>query len=159
MAQKIFIKDSFEVKSEFKDVLKSNFKSEVQSLDFKNSEEASQTINSWCSSKTNGRIQNVLSPSKLSEYVSKIILVNFNKFFFGILIDDVREALIILVNAVYFNGLWASKFELRDTQPKSFYIDDNSTIKVDMMYQKNSFNYGVLDGLDAAYVELPYKVR
>ncbi|KAH0545950.1 hypothetical protein KQX54_004984 [Cotesia glomerata] len=132
LAQKIFIKDGFEVKSEFKNVLKSNFESEVQSLDFNNSEQASQTINNWCSSKTNGRIKEVLSPSV------------------------VREALIILVNAVYVNVLVALDATYVELPYKGSNFEDSISMFI-ILPNKNSGLKRVENGFDTINFKLMYE--
>lgn len=70
MAQKIFTAIGFEVKQEFKDITEKNFYSAAESLDFDNkAEDASRTINNWCSQQTNDHIKNLLSEGSLIEFI------------------------------------------------------------------------------------------
>ncbi|XP_057318332.1 uncharacterized protein LOC130663229 [Microplitis mediator] len=133
LAQKIFMQNGIEIKHDFKDITENYFRSTAQTLDFGKAEEASQTINNWCSEKTNNRIKEVIKA------------------------DDVKEASIVLVNAVYFKGNWNSPFKGYNTSPRPFHVDESTTKDVDMMYQERSFNYGALPDLDAIFVELPYE--
>lgn len=63
LANKIFTAKGFEVKSEFKAITKSSFRSEVESVDFNKLEESSRIINNWCENRTDGRIKDVVQPS------------------------------------------------------------------------------------------------
>lgn len=72
--------------------------------------------------------------------------------------DDIKDASMVLVNAVYFKGYWNYPFKGYNTSPRPFHVDESTTKDVDMMYQEHSFNYGALPDLDAIFVELPYEV-
>jgi len=89
-------------------------------------------VNSWCKAKTHGKIQKILNslPSK---------------------------ALMVLLNAVYFKGKWAAKFDTRDTRTKTFYnCNDKSKEKqVERMFIKKYFQY--YSDKEIQMVELPYK--
>ena len=60
----------------------------------------------------------------------------------------------LLVNAIYFNGIWQYEFEKEKTEDKVFYLADGSSIQVPTMIQEASFNYLQNDLFRA--VELPY---
>ena len=76
------------------------------------------------------------------------------------LIDTIVEQLdpalvMLLVNAIYFDGSWTTQFDPQDTRIQAFERDDGSTVDVDMMSVEDvevSFGYG--PGYSA--VELPY---
>jgi len=59
-----------------------------------------------------------------------------------------------LVNAVYFKGIWCSKFEKKSTYETDFKTETGSTVRVNMMNQKDTFDYAA-DEL-AQYVDMPY---
>lgn len=65
LANKIFIKHGFELKSEFKLITESSFKSTTENVDFNNNVLASQTINSWCEEKTNNHIKDLIKPGEI----------------------------------------------------------------------------------------------
>ncbi|XP_028982353.1 uncharacterized protein LOC107043756 [Diachasma alloeum] len=133
VANKIFTASGFEVKPAFKEVTTNSFKSAVESLNFGDAEAASATINAWSSAQTNGLIKDVIKP------------------------DDLAQAAMVLVNAVYFKGQWKKKFNESLTKPKPFYINEKTTQDVPMMTTRHSYNYGTLPDLDAQFVELPYE--
>lgn len=49
---------------------------------------------------------------------------------------------LVVANAAYFKGQWASKFEQEDTKPTIFYDHGRMPVYVDMMKQRGTFNYG-----------------
>ena len=76
------------------------------------------------------------------------------------LIDTILEQLdpalvMLLVNAIYFDGAWTTQFDPQDTRTQSFTREDASVVDVDMM---SLSNVEVPSGGGASYaaVELPY---
>jgi len=63
-------------------------------------------------------------------------------------------ALLVLVNAVYFNGSWASRFDPDETRDADFYLSGNGKTTVSMMHQRGDFRYGATEELKL--LELPY---
>jgi len=100
----------------------------VESLDF-GSPSAVKTINSWVSDATN---------AKIKEMVKKI--------------DP--QAILFLLNAIYFKGEWTNKFEKSATKDKTFTTGDGSTKTVPMMSQSGKFRY--LDNDQFQAIFLPY---
>ncbi|XP_057318337.1 uncharacterized protein LOC130663233 [Microplitis mediator] len=133
LANKIYFNTGFDVKSEFKVLTETTFRSVSEIIDFGKTEEASKTINSWCEEKTNNRIKDVIQP------------------------NDLTGAEMVLVNAVYFKGHWKKKFDPTSTSPKPFHIDENTTKDVPMMYQNAYYKFNELPALEATCIELPYK--
>lgn len=128
IANSIWIKEGFAVKQPFVDVNKDMYDAEVRSLDF-NSPQAVNTINGWCSDKTNKHITNILQ-----------------------FIDS--DARMFLINALYFKGVWANKFDKSSTVSEDFTSISGQKSKVDMMHQECSIPYTSEVGLQVA--ELPY---
>jgi serpin B len=89
-------------------------------------------VNSWCSKKTHGKINKILD--KLD-----------------------KKTIILLLNAVYFKGMWSKKFYKYLTAKKPFYNlnDKSKEIKVDRMSITESFSY--YENNELQIVELPYK--
>ena len=88
-------------------------------------------INQWCSEKTRGLI-----PSFLTEQPKSGEYAHF-------------------LNAVYFKGIWSSKFKKSDTKRTAFKLEDGSETTVSMMWQRGKFNYGIMDNICRALC-LPY---
>ena len=118
-----------EIKQSFSDTLKSAYFAEVSSFDFSNPAPALDYINCWCKEKTHGMI-----PAILDEISS--------------------NALLYIINAIYFKGGWSSKFYKELTDDGKFTKDNQETVDVRMMHKTDSLNYYSLDGM--SLLELPY---
>lgn len=111
-----------------------SFDSESQSIDFSDRIEAAKIINAWVEKKTNNKIQNLISDDILG--------------------NDTR---MVLVNAIYFKGLWALPFNASLTFRGPFFFNGRNHTLAEYMKMKNYFSYGNLTDLDATAVALPYK--
>ena len=133
IANKVFVQDGYEILDSFKQTIRSNYGAAFDILDFINKPvEASNVINSWVYNKTHKKINNIVSP--------KLFNVNTR---------------MVIANAIYFKGTWAKQFEKADTIPRTFHIDKNGKVDVDMMQQKSHFNY--MENDDLKMLELPYE--
>ncbi len=128
IANSIWYKHTFEVEQDFINVNQNYFYAEVSPLDFLDPE-AVNTINNWVADKTNEKITEIL------DYIP-------------------ADAVMYLINAIYFKGIWKYEFDKSDTEEKPFYLSDGTTKDVPMMVQDASFNYFSNDILRA--VEMPY---
>lgn len=118
------------LKDSFTKTVKSVYEAEVIYKDF-SKDDIKKLVNDWCDKKTHGMI-----PELLKEPVNPGEYAHF-------------------LNAVYFKGIWSSKFKKDDTKNETFTCDDGSKTTVRMMHQKNRFNYGAIPDLCMA-VSLPY---
>ncbi|CAH1236757.1 unnamed protein product [Diabrotica balteata] len=133
MANKVYVKNEYELKDEFKDKVVNNFFSEVQNIDFSQSAAAAKTINTWVEEKTKDKIKDLIQPADLDALTR-----------------------LVLVNAIYFKGKWAAPFKPEDTKTEKFYLNDNDSIDVQMMHTKKKFFFKNDEALDAKVLELPY---
>ncbi|NXS42687.1 OVAL protein, partial [Balaeniceps rex] len=62
----------------------------------------------------------------------------------------------VLVNAIYFKGMWEKAFKDEDTQEVPFRITEQESKPVQMMYQIGSFNVAVMASEKIKILELPY---
>ncbi len=129
IANSIWYRNTFQVLGSFITTDSTYFDSEVSPLNF-NDPNAADVINSWVSSKTNGKIPSIISPP----------------------IDP--AVVMYLINALYFNGTWKYTFDTANTKPYPFYLSNGSTESDSMMVVHDTLNYYS----DANYqvVELPY---
>ncbi len=103
---------------------------EQNELDYMNkNKEAVDTINGWVEDETEGKIKDIISE----------------------LSTDTR---LVLTNAIYFKGDWLKEFDKDDTREADFNMGEGN-VKVDMMYQKEDFNYAETDELQV--LEMDYK--
>lgn len=74
--------------------------------------------------------------------------------------DDFDEQTkLVLVNAIYFSGMWLKKFDVKETQKKTFHTARGEKKMVATMFNKSTYNYGKIPLLDAKFIEIPYMVR
>ncbi len=128
-ANSIWIKNTFTPLPTFLNVNQEYFEAEVQSVDFL-SPSAVSTINTWVSQKTNNKIPDMISQP----------------------IDS--STVMILLNALYFNGPWAVKFDSSLTQDDFFNSYSGSSEKCKMMLKKDTITCYAANQYQA--VDLPY---
>lgn len=128
IANSIWYKHTFPVEQDFIDINQSYYYAEVSPLDFSDPG-AVNTINSWIADKTNDLITEVL------DFIPP-------------------DAVMYLINAIYFKGIWKFEFDETKTEEEPFYLINGSTKDVPMMIQEESFNYLSNEWVKA--VEMPY---
>lgn len=128
LANSIWYRKDYQVKKAFLETNKTYFDAEVRELDFAQSW-AKDTINNWCARKTNNLIKDIL------DYIPK-------------------DAVMYLVNAVYFKGTWKIQFDKKQTRESYFTNEAGKQLKVNMMQLKDTFAYTKDDY--AQYLDLPY---
>ncbi|XP_076277037.1 antitrypsin isoform X2 [Lasioglossum baleicum] len=134
LANKAFVNDNFTLKPTYKALTENYFKSISESVNFGQSVQAADTINTWVKEKTNDRIQNIVTPGDLNE-----------------------DTALVLVNAVYFKGMWKNKFDPQLTRKLPFHVDANVVKEVPTMFKRNQYNYGELPDMNAKFIEIPYQ--
>ncbi|MDR2586052.1 MAG: serpin family protein [Prevotellaceae bacterium] len=128
IANSIWSEKTYPVKQSFVDVNKKYFDAEVQSLDFK-LKSTLDAINKRCKKKTNDKIIKIL--------------------------DDIPgDAIMYLINAVYFKSKWQSEFDKKDTKREDFTREGGVRQQVDMMNQTATFPY--YEDNDLQVIEMPY---
>ncbi|MBL7123536.1 MAG: serpin family protein, partial [Actinobacteria bacterium] len=128
IANSIWHKLGFKAKEDFVERNKKYFSSEVKEIDF-STPEAVDTINGWIDEATKGKIEKMLT-------------------------EIPPDAVMYLINAIYFKGNWTYPFDENLTSDDDFYLLDGSTKKVPMMSQEENFGY--YDGDNFSAVKLPY---
>lgn len=134
IVNQLYIKNGLQIKKSFRDVAINQFKSDAESLDFSNSQAAASKINAFVESKTNNKIKNLFAPGDLAADTSMII-----------------------VNVIYFKGLWDIDFPVHRTLTGDFFTDQTNKIQVDFMTESDGFRYAELNDLNSKVVELQYK--
>lgn len=133
VANKVYVKDGYELKPAFKEVAVKKFNSEAESVNFVNAAPTAAKINGWVEEKTNNKIKDLIKAESLDQ--------------------DTR---LVLVNAIYFKGNWQHQFKKTNTLKEPFYTSADKSVDVDMMHLTEHFKYGTFDDLDATALELPY---
>lgn len=111
IANSIWSRSGFSVEQDFINTNKTFFDALVTSLDF-SSAAAPTTINKWVDNKTHGKIAKI--------------------------VDQIPpDAVMYLINAIYFKGTWTYEFKKSDTQDETFFVTDNDRVQVPFMRQTN----------------------
>jgi serpin B len=127
IANSIWHEQSFPVEPAFLQTTNDFFDAEVAARDF-GDPGTLQAVNSWVNAATAGKIDRIL--------------------------DEIPgDAVMYLINAIYFNGDWTTTFDPDDTEPQPFSGIAGSTT-VPLMHKSDSVAYTEANGVQA--VELPY---
>jgi serpin B len=117
---------------EFLTLVKTNYDSDLQQVDFVNQTEAARKIiNDWVENKTKGKIKELIKSGTL---------------------DSMTR--LVLTNAIYFKGKWASQFKPDKTQNLPFILLGGEKVNVPMMNQTGNFGFTETDTIQA--LEMPY---
>ncbi|XP_015428728.1 PREDICTED: ovalbumin-related protein X-like [Dufourea novaeangliae] len=133
IANAIYVQDGFELLTEFSTIGTNAYKSVVSKLDFKHKTEAATRINTWVEETTNHTISDLVSADDFDEHMK-----------------------LVLINAIYYNGMWLHKFDKKQTQKKAFHVTRNEKRMVATMFNKSKYDYGEIPTLDAKFIEIPY---
>ncbi|NWR28724.1 OVALX protein, partial [Tachuris rubrigastra] len=66
------------------------------------------------------------------------------------------HTVLVLVNAIYFKGIWKSAFKEEDTQEVPFSVTKQDSRPVQMMFQNSTFKVGRVAEEKIKILELPY---
>jgi len=106
------------------------FNAEISTLDFADPNSLT-TINQWVNTNTNGKIKKIL--------------------------DEIESnAVLFLINAIYFKGTWQTEFDPSATSDRKFHLVTGSTKQVPMMSRKGDFAYYENSEENFQAISLPY---
>jgi serine protease inhibitor len=115
----------------FTDTLRADYGADVNEVDFVHqAEEARAALNAWVEHRTQGKIKDLFPPRAFDSSTQ-----------------------LVLANAIYFKGKWASQFKSVQTQDAPFTAPKNQKITAAMMQQSGCFKY--LDNGSFQVLELP----
>jgi serpin B len=116
------------VEANYSGTLKNYFQADIYPSSF--GQATADSINQWANKNTNGKIN-----LKLTQ-------------------GDIAGEIMMLLNALYFKGDWASQFDKSKTQAQTFTLENGATKQVQMMQQTNAFAYTATNTYSA--IRLPY---
>jgi serpin B len=128
IANAIWYHQNFSVKPPFLTTMASDFGAHTQALDF-SSQSALNTINKWAADNTNGKIDKVLN-------------------------EISPDAVMFIMNALYFKGTWTYPFDKDKTAAGPFYAAGGQTTEAEMMNGEFPFKTFYDNGVQV--IELPY---
>ncbi|CAJ0571178.1 unnamed protein product, partial [Mesorhabditis spiculigera] len=110
VANKFFVDNKAELKKAYHDKVAKLYAASAENHNFEDGEGAAKIVNNYCEEKTHGKIKDVVSA------------------------DMFRDAIAVLINAVYFKGMWASPFSKDATREDDFH-GVNGVRKEHFMYR------------------------
>jgi len=128
IANSIWYRLGFQVLAEFIQTNQDYFNAEVEGIDFSDPETV-DVINQWIENNTNGKIKDML------DFIP-------------------AEAVMYLINAIYFNAQWKYEFIKEETYEGDFNLADGTIHQADFMRVSGDFAY--TSNEDFSAVELPY---
>lgn len=116
----LILSQDLQLLPEFASAAETSYNSKVLHANFRDKEAAVQLINDYVKEKTQGKIKNLVSN----------------------LSPDVR---MVLVNYIFFRGLWKKPFPFSRVSTSDFYVDKNTVVKVPMMLQDQQEHWYIED--------------
>ncbi len=114
------------------ELVRANYGAGLRQVDFmRATEEARQRINAWVEEQTQDKIKELIKRGILD-----------------------RLTTLVLTNAIYFKGNWASRFDVKQTRDEPFTLLDGKKVNVPMMHQAAKFKY--VGDKSVQTLELPY---
>jgi serpin B len=129
IANTIYMNKDYELKPDFISKANTFYDATLETRDFADGKTRG-VINKWGSDHTEGMIPEVLTEDEFDP-----------------------TAVSYLLNAIYFKGAWAEKFDKNNTSDETFYGYNGET-QVPMMHQEHEFGYTETDGFQV--LRLPY---
>ncbi|KAG7321948.1 hypothetical protein KOW79_014806 [Hemibagrus wyckioides] len=137
IANALFPQEGFNIYTNFLNTIRDNFFCDSHALNYNNPKQSADFINRWIKNHTKGHINSLLKPDMLDPSLTRLVVVN----------------------SIYFKGMWKSRFPVQSTKIKSFTGGDGKSYKVPMMSQLSVFKTGwanTPDGVKYKVIELPY---
>jgi serpin B len=131
-ANALWGQDGVQYLSEFLATMQNDYAGGLSQVDFINApEEARETINAWVVEHTNGKILDLFPKGSIDEFTR-----------------------LVLANAIYFKGDWATQFRAASTYDATFTLLSGATEQASTMHGLGSYRFMQRDGFQV--LELPY---
>ncbi|CAM2116232.1 alpha-1-antitrypsin-like [Caretta caretta] len=132
MGNALFIDDQLKLLEKFLEDVKTLYESETFPINFQNCAEAEKQINDYIENKTHGKIANLIK-------------------------DLDPLTVMILINYIFFKAHWENPFNSLFTKEDDFFVDAQTSVKVNMMNSNKRYNTYHDEELSCWVVEIPYK--
>ncbi len=139
LAYGIWVMNGFSLQPAYEKLISAHYSAALGTLDFSRRVMAARRINSWVENKTHKMISDLVLPSALGALTR-----------------------LVLVNALYFKGVWKTRFDRLKTSVKPFTSVNGQTIRVNMMHRTGTMpfykgNIGGKPGTEYRVVRLAYE--
>ncbi|XP_006892800.1 PREDICTED: serpin B10 [Elephantulus edwardii] len=136
-ANRLYGEKTYPFLSKYLEDMKNYFGAEPQSVNFvETPDQVRKEVNSWVEKQTEGKIPNLLSEDAVGSTTR-----------------------MVLVNALYFKGLWEHKFSAENTTEKPFRINSTTSKPVQMMSMKAKLPVFHIEQPQAKGLQLYYESR
>uniref|UniRef100_A0A914GZA2 Serpin domain-containing protein n=1 Tax=Globodera rostochiensis TaxID=31243 RepID=A0A914GZA2_GLORO len=132
VANKMYVQNGLDVTEAFEAIINSHYGGQFETLNFQKSVESAKKINKFVEQATHDKIHDLISSNMLNDMTR-----------------------LVLINAVYFKGEWANKFNAHNTKKKTFHIDENNTEELDMMSRSAKLIY--FENNELQLLGMPYR--
>jgi serine protease inhibitor len=112
-------------------ILEKFYDFKIENFNFEDSKNLKQEVNKWVTELTNGKITSLIDR------------------------EPSTDTVMMLINAVYFRGLWQIPFN--HTITKDFFVEASSGVAKEFVQQTSDFYYVYSKDLEAKIVRLPYE--
>ncbi|XP_067851831.1 uncharacterized protein [Heptranchias perlo] len=134
VANRLYGEKTYNFLEEFCNSSMKFYGADLSAVDFLTAaDETRQEINKWVEAQTEGKIQDLLAQGSVHSLTR-----------------------LVLVNAIYFKGSWAEKFDEHFTEEMPFRLNKTESKPVQMMYQKKKFLIHYVPEIKTKVLELPY---
>jgi serine protease inhibitor len=130
IANSLWAEQGLTFKSEFLQSSHNFYSTEIFNLNFAKSDNLS-VINGWIDRQTNGKITEIVNSGDIN-----------------------ANTILILLNAIYFKGIWKQQFNKADTREAPFIVSDNKSKLHPLMSQSGTYEY--LQTQEFQAIVLPY---
>jgi serine protease inhibitor len=133
MANRTWVQEGLELQPDFVNAARGQFDYEMGEADFAHAPDSARAaINQWIENQTRERVRDLLPRGSIDP-----------------------STRLVLVNAVYFKGLWKSPFKKDATTLEHFYPSSGASFTTPMMSQSGEFP--LADLAHARMIEIPYR--
>ena len=129
----MYVDKNININERFLEVSEKIYHTQTESMDTQKKTETAKKINDWVAKQTHGHIKELVNA------------------------ETVSNSVILMLNALYFQGAWRKGFMKNETITDDFYVSKDKTVKTEFIRQKGQFMYGVSKTLNAKILRMPYK--
>jgi serpin B len=132
VANRLWAQQGYKFLPEFLKVTRQQYQAELGLVNFQTQTEAArQTVNRWVQQQTAGKIEDLMPQGSIEPRTK-----------------------LVLTNAIYFKGNWATPFTKTATHDSDFKLSSSKNTRVPMMQMTEDFRFARLDGLKV--LQMPY---
>ncbi|XP_043265497.1 uncharacterized protein LOC122405073 isoform X2 [Colletes gigas] len=131
---RMYVDSNILTRQRYEAIVKTFYNTDVINANFTEAGPLVQSINNWVSNLTDGNIDKMIDDE-----------------------SNVRNSLMVIMNALFFKGSWRRKyFNPESTRTGPFYTGDNAVVNVPFMRVTKRFYYSESPELDAKILRIPY---